>query len=169
VLRQVAALSVAGAVAGCSAAVALPATVEIPPPSPAPPEPSASPGPAPPRAPDRADDIAWESSEPAARARAERAGLPMIVWVRAEWAVPVIVMERSAWRDPRVVAAARRFVALRLDVTDAGAEAEAGAKRYDVTLVPMTVLIDAKGRRAATLPGMVDAETLAAALAKVAP
>jgi thiol:disulfide interchange protein DsbD len=92
----------------------------------------------------------------------------MIVWVRAGWSAPVIAMERDAWRDPRVVAAARRFVALELDLTDADAEAEASAKRYDVSIVPMTVLIDAKGRRTATLGGLVDAEALAAALAKVA-
>lgn len=142
--------------------------MEIPPLAAASPDTSAAPRAAPPRAPEPAGDIAWETSEPAARERALRSGLPMIVWVRAAWATPVIAMEREAWRDGRVVAAARRFVALRLDLTEADAEAEAGAKRYDVTIVPMTVLIDAKGRRAATLGGLVSAETLAAALAKVA-
>ncbi len=144
-------------------------TVEIPAVAPVPPEPIPSARPALVRAADPASgEIAWETSEPAARERSLRAGLPMIVWVRAEWAVPALAMERGAWRDPRVVAAARAFVALRVDVTEADAEAEAAAKRYGVTTMPMTVLIDAKGRRAVALEGGADAETLAAALAKVA-
>jgi len=108
--------------------------------------------------------MAWETSEPAARERARRGGRPLLVWVRAEWAVSALEMERTTWSDPRVLEAARPFVALRLDVTSAEGDAERYAERYQVTGMPTTVLIDARGNRVAGLTGYQDAALLAAAL-----
>ncbi len=116
------------------------------------------------RAPAAAAPIAWETSEPAARERARRSGRPLIVWVRADWAVAALEMERTSWADPRVAAAARPFVALRLDVSEAEGDAERYAERYQVTGLPTTVLVDARGVRVAGLVGYQDGERLASAL-----
>jgi thiol:disulfide interchange protein len=123
-----------------------------------------------PRAPRRAPDgaIAWETSEPDARARARSRRLPFLVYACAEWSVPCLELDRTVWRAPGVVAAARRFVALRLDLTSAEGDAELFAQRYELTAVPTILLFDAEGRRAASLRGYVDADRLAAELARVA-
>ena len=112
--------------------------------------------------------IAWETSEPAARERARHAGLPLLVWVRAEWDAGSLEMERKTWADPRVIEAARPFVALRLDVTVTEGDAERYAERYDVTGVPMTILFDGSGHRVAAFLGSRDAPSLAAALHRAA-
>jgi thiol:disulfide interchange protein len=118
------------------------------------------PAPVPARPPRAAVSIVWEQSEPAARDRARRAGLPLLVWVRAEWAAAALMMERKVWTDPRVAEAARPFVALRLDVTDAEGDAERYAERYEVTGLPATILFDAHGRRVAALVGYQDPDKL---------
>ena len=108
--------------------------------------------------------IAWEASERDARERARRSGLPLIVYARAEWSAGSLEMERRAWVDPRVVAAARGFVALRLDLSDAEGDAELYAQRYGLTALPMTLLFDARGRKAAVRAGWVEPAALAADL-----
>jgi thiol:disulfide interchange protein len=94
--------------------------------------------------------------------------MPMIVWARADWAAPALEMERRVWTDPEVVAAARPFVALRLDLTEAEGDAERLAERYAVTGMPMTVILDARGNRVAGLFGFQNAAALAAALRRAA-
>ncbi len=155
---------------GCSPPPPSPPTILLAGP-PLPSFPSAAPAGAsavPVRPPAQASPIAWETSEPAAREKARRSGRPLLVWVRAEWAVAALEMERTTWSDPRVLAAARPFVALRLDVTEAEGDAERYAERYQVTAMPMTVLLDARGVRVAALVGSQDAAKLAAALQSAA-
>jgi len=116
------------------------------------------------RVPEEPTSIAWETDEPTARQRARREGLPMLVWVRADWATAALEMERKAWSDPRVMAEARRFVALKLDVTAAEGDAELYAERYGVTMMPETVLFDASGRKAGSVRGATGADELLKAM-----
>jgi thiol:disulfide interchange protein len=115
-----------------------------------------------------AGPIAWMESEPAARDRARRTKLPLIVWVRASWDAATMEMERKVWTDPRVLEAARPFVALRLDVTDTDGYAERYAEQYEVRGVPTIVLYDARGRRVDAFIGSRDPADLVAALRRVA-
>lgn len=92
----------------------------------------------------------------------------MIVYARADWDASSLAMERKAWSDPRVVEAAARFVALRLDLSSAEGDAEAYAQAYDLRAVPTTVLFDPRGKRVASLTGLLDADRLLAALAEAA-
>jgi len=160
-------LAALAAVGACAASSApRPATVEIVTPSPAAvlvepaPRPSA-------RAP-AAAPIQWVTSEREARERARRNALPLLVWVRAEWAAAALQMERKTWVDPRVARAAAAFVALRLDVTDAEGDAELLAQRYAVDTTPATIVFDAAGRKVAVLRGFTDVEALVAALTHAA-
>lgn len=100
------------------------------------------------------------TSEHDARDRARRQSLPLLVYVRAEWATACLTMERSAWLDPRVVAEARRFVALRLDVTEAEGNAELYAERYAVNGIPEIVLVDPAGRIVARSSGAPTVDAL---------
>jgi thiol:disulfide interchange protein len=115
-----------------------------------------------------AGPIRWETSEPGARALARRKRVPFLVYACAEWSVPCRELDRKVWSAPEVVAAASRFVALRLDLTSADGDAELYAQRYDVTAVPMIVLFDAEGRKIVALRGFVGAAELASELGRVA-
>jgi thiol:disulfide interchange protein len=92
----------------------------------------------------------------------------MIVWASAAWAAAGTRMEREVWSDTRVAQAARPFVALRLDLTDAEGDAERYAERYEIKGMPYTVLFDARGRRVADLFGYQDVDKLVAALLRAA-
>jgi thiol:disulfide interchange protein len=121
-----------------------------------------------PRKPRAPEPIVWETSERDARERAERSGSPLIVWVRAAWATSALQMERKTWSDPRVAEAARGFVAVKLDLSDADdLDAKLAAERYQLTTMPTTVILDARGRTVATLRGYADADAIVEALAKV--
>jgi thiol:disulfide interchange protein len=149
----------------CSSERALPPTIVIASGAPAPPvEPATASSSTQERAPRQAPPIAWETSEAGARERARRVGLPLLVWVRADWDAASLEMERKTWADLRVREVARPFVALRLDVTEAAGDAERYAERYEVKVIPMTILFDARGQRFASLPGFQDALPVAAAL-----
>ena len=108
--------------------------------------------------------IDWVHSERDALARARRTGRPLLVWIRAGWETASLEMERRSWTDPAVIQAARPFIALRLDMTETEGDAERYAERYDVKMVPTTILFGLGGRQMQTLTGFQDAAVLAAAL-----
>jgi thiol:disulfide interchange protein len=108
--------------------------------------------------------IAWLDSEPTARARARREGLPLLVWFHAEWDAASAQMARSVWTDPAVIEAARPFVALRLDVTETEGDSERYAERYAIRAVPTTILFAPGGSRVETFTGTVDPSHLVIAL-----
>jgi thiol:disulfide interchange protein len=88
----------------------------------------------------------------------------MIVYLCADWAVASAQMERQVWSDPRVVREGRRFVALKIDVTTIGQDAELYAERYRVPSIPSAVILDARGERVAVLSGQATAEALLEAM-----
>jgi thiol:disulfide interchange protein DsbD len=104
------------------------------------------------------------TSERDARDRARRQNLPLLVYVRADWAAACLEMERGAWIDPRVVAASRRFVALRLDVSEAEGDAELYAQRYGVNGIPEILVVDPAGRTVARSAGAPAADALVSLL-----
>jgi thiol:disulfide interchange protein len=75
-------------------------------------------------------------------------------------------MDRAVWPDARVARAASRFVALRLDLTDAEGDAEGYAQRYDVPGVPTTIVIDADGHVVDRVVGSASVDRVLAALRK---
>jgi thiol:disulfide interchange protein len=97
--------------------------------------------------------IAWEAEERDARERARRRGLPLLIYVRADWSATALEMERKAWADPRVAEVSRRFVALKLDVSSAEGNAELYAQRYGIERIPSTLIVDIDGRTLAILAG----------------
>jgi thiol:disulfide interchange protein len=73
-------------------------------------------------------------------------------------------MEREVLSDPSVLAEARGFIALRLDLTAAEGDAELYAERYGASALPAVALFDREGRRVALLLGPKPAAELAAAM-----
>jgi thiol:disulfide interchange protein len=104
--------------------------------------------------------ITWVTSERDARDRARKQNLPLLVYVRADWAAACLEMEHSAWLDPRVIDAARRFVPLQLDVSAAEGDAELYAQRYGVSSIPEIIVVDPAGRTVARSAGAPAVDTL---------
>lgn len=61
--------------------------------------------------------IAWETDFEAALARAKDAGKPVVVYLRADYCLFCKKMEKKVWTDAKVLAAAKRFVAIKVDLT----------------------------------------------------
>ncbi|MDI1443893.1 thioredoxin family protein [Polyangium sp. 6x1] len=110
----------------------------------------------------------WETDEPRARARAAREGVPLVVYLSADWSGASIAMAREVWSDPRILLQSTPLVALRIDLTEETPDAELRAARYGATAVPMTVVLDAEGHEAARLSGQCTVEEVLAAIRKAA-
>ncbi|UQA57998.1 thioredoxin family protein [Polyangium aurulentum] len=112
--------------------------------------------------------FAWETDERRARARARREGALLVVYLSAAWSAGSLAMEREVWSDPRILRHTAPLVALRIDLTDDGPDAELWVDRYGARAVPTTLVLDAAGREAARLEGQVSADEVLRALEKAA-
>jgi thiol:disulfide interchange protein len=108
--------------------------------------------------------IAWETSETTARKRANAREMPLLVFLCAAWATPSVQMDRVTWADPRVVERARSFVMLRLDLTNADANAQADADIFDLQVMPSTVIVDPNGTVVVTLAGLAGPDEVLSAM-----
>ena len=156
----------ASTIGACAGPAAAPAPVVIRATAGAPPSRSEPAAPASDKERDEAP-LAWERSEPEARQRAVREQRPMIVFLRADWSAASLELERAVWTDPAVRRAARRFVSVRIDVTDTQADAEYWSQRYSARGIPTTVVVDAEGKTVTTLHGAFPIEELLRALKQV--
>ena len=109
-----------------------------------------------------AEGLAWiRLDEPLALARARAEGRPVLIDFWADWCSACRELDRKAWSDPRVQAAARRFVALRMDGTE---ETEGFLRvfdKYGVQGMPTVIFIDSHGREMpARITGATSAEEM---------
>jgi thiol:disulfide interchange protein len=113
--------------------------------------------------------IPWESSDAVARERAKLRGAPLLVFVFADWATAAVRMERTTFADPRVIQRARSFVALRLDVSKADANAQVEADGYDLRTMPSIVLLDHFGHEITRVEGYAGPDDVLGAMRLVLP
>lgn len=90
------------------------------------------------------------------------------MYLSAAWSAGSLAMEREVWSDPRILRHGAPLVALRIDLTNDGPDAELWADRYGARAVPTTLVLDSAGREAARLEGQVSAEEVLRALEKAA-
>lgn len=104
--------------------------------------------------------IAWLEDYDAARERALAQARPMLVDFGAEWCKACKEIEHEALSDPRVVAEARRFVPVRIDLSTGQATPEEWAllESYDQPGLPLVVLHHGDGEEAARVTGPVKAD-----------
>ena len=88
-------------------------------------------------APDAA--ITWSKNYSEARKRSAEEGRPIFAVFHADWCAPCVEMEATTLRDPDVVAALDRFVAVKMDYTPGA------AKRFGVVAIPYVLVLDDRG------------------------
>ncbi|MCB9667741.1 MAG: thioredoxin family protein [Myxococcales bacterium] len=110
--------------------------------------------------------IHWLEDLPKARAMAQQQGRPLMVDFGASWCVACGELDRHTFSDARVVQEARRFVAVRVDLSQ-GKITEARQQwlnDYNQRGLPLVVLHDASGSEAGRITNFVDANTMLRAM-----
>ncbi len=106
--------------------------------------------------------IAWHEDYEAARTEALRQGRPLLVDFGASWCGACGELDRETFSDPRVVAAARRFVAVRVDLSP-GQDSPEKRKilaSYEQRGLPLVVVHDCRGEEVGRVTSFVPPEKL---------
>jgi Cu+-exporting ATPase len=114
--------------------------------------------------------IPWITSEPEGIAAARLAGRPLVIDFTADWCLVCHEIDAEVLRDPRVVAAAKGFVAVRLDFTRLTPEVRALQVKYGIRGLPMILFLDREGRVLPdlTVTGLVKPEEFLGRMARAA-
>ncbi len=104
--------------------------------------------------------IRWEESFDAAKSTALAEARPMLVDFGADWCGACQELDRDVLSDPRVVAEARRFVTVRVDLSTDKATDEKWAllKAYNQPGLPFVVLHHSDGSEASRVTGMLESD-----------
>lgn len=97
------------------------------------------------------EPVPWTPYERGMLREAADQGRPVMLDFSADWCMPCREMDQSVFTDPRVVEAARRFAAIRVDLTHRRPEHEGVRERFSVRGVPTVVFIDHLGREIRSL------------------
>ncbi len=93
-----------------------------------------------------AEGFAWRGSYADAIALARSSGRPVILDFWADWCTACRELDRTAWSDPRVREEGSRFVAVKMDGSQASDAFQAVADAYGVFGMPTVIFLDARGR-----------------------
>lgn len=105
------------------------------------------------------EGVRWERYTAEGLKRALASGRPVVVDFYADWCLPCQEMESVTYRDPQVIREFGRFERIKVDLTDAGNEAEmALAEAHQVYGIPTMVFFGADGREIPALKstGFID-------------
>lgn len=113
--------------------------------------------------------IAWLDDYHAARASAAQSGRPLLVDFGANWCGACGELDRNTFSDPRVVAEARRFVPVRVDLSagQVTPDRRAALASYNQRGLPLVVMHDAAGREVARVTKFIEPEQMLAQLRSV--
>src|SRR5271168_4083611 len=102
-----------------------------------------------------------------ALASATQAGKPVLIDFSADWCIPCREMEHSTFVDPSVVSEAKRFVALKANLTAQDKKTEELTSKYEIQGVPTTLLIDSTGKVLQRKVGYIGPQEMLADLRQV--
>ncbi|HKP84450.1 MAG TPA: cytochrome c biogenesis protein CcdA, partial [Blastocatellia bacterium] len=93
-------------------------------------------------------EITWQPFSEQALAAAQKEGKGVIIDTFADWCIPCKELDQNTFTDPHVRQESERFVTLKLDLTTAAANSEAGRakQRFKIRGVPTVIFLDPAGR-----------------------
>jgi thiol:disulfide interchange protein DsbD len=94
-----------------------------------------------------AGQIAWHTDVDKALALAKSEGKPAMIDFTAEWCIPCREMDASTFANRDVIKEAKRFVAIKADLTKSGSP-QVGKliKRFNVYAPPVVIFVDSSGK-----------------------
>ncbi len=92
---------------------------------------------------------------------------PVLIDFSADWCIPCREMEHSTFIDPSVVNEAKRFVAMKANLTAQDKKTEELTSKYEIQGVPTTMLIDSTGKVLQRKVGYVGPQEMLADLRQV--
>jgi thiol:disulfide interchange protein len=96
--------------------------------------------------------LEWKKDHDAALADAKAAGKPVIVDFTARWCNACHELDLTTFRDERVLAEAKRFVAVKVDVTRDEKNQKIKNEVYKAYAIPFIAFYDSSGKYVAKLP-----------------
>ncbi|MFO0615939.1 MAG: thioredoxin family protein [Polyangiaceae bacterium] len=126
-------------------------------------ETSRVPDPPPPRLPERLPPWSeWPTDVDAALARARAEGRPVLIEFGAEWSSACKELERGTFGDDAFRTRAKRFIPVRVDLTneDAVPGYQAIVERWRMKSLPLIIVIDSKGAEVRRISEYLGAEEL---------
>ena len=92
---------------------------------------------------------------------------PVLIDFSADWCIPCREMEHSTFIDPSVVNEAKRFVAMKANLTAQDKKTEELTSKYEIQGVPTTMLIDSTGKVLQRKVGYIGPQEMLADLRQV--
>ncbi|WP_437587587.1 protein-disulfide reductase DsbD family protein [Sorangium sp. So ce1000] len=109
--------------------------------------------------------LTWLHEEPVAVSKAKAEGRPLLVDFTAEWCGACKQLSKETFSDPRVMAKAAHFVAVKVDATDdEDPQIDAVKGKYKVVGLPTVVLYDSTGAERKRFNDFVGPDVFLAAL-----
>ncbi|UCG34278.1 MAG: thioredoxin family protein, partial [Phycisphaerales bacterium] len=94
-----------------------------------------------------AGQIAWDYDVDRALARAKSEGKPAMIDFTAEWCIPCREMDATTFAHPDVIEEAKRFVAIKADLTKRGnPQVRKLQKRFNIYAPPVVIFADSSGK-----------------------
>ena len=115
------------------------------------------------------EHIEWQTIYADAKAEADAQNKPLLVDFGADWCGACNELERGPLSDPRVVAEAKRFVRVRIDLSADKATDEKWAllKSYNQPGLPLIVLHHSGGLESSRVTGLIESNELLEMLSSV--
>jgi thioredoxin:protein disulfide reductase len=107
--------------------------------------------------------VRWESYTPEVLQRALASGRPVVVDFYADWCLPCQEMEAVTYRHPEVIQEFERFERIKVDLTDAGHQAEMElAEAHQVYGIPTMIFFGPDGQEIRSLKstGFIDPDQM---------